>query len=130
MGGDELCDRREPSQFEPVNRNAAPAKSAFEFARGSSPFRVRVQGEQTGLRSPARDLAKVLGVIGCEPDYAIWAESAMKRGEKAFRHHAARRVAPFGPGVGKQKMESRDRARQQQIFDGVGDLEPEHSRIR
>src|SRR4051812_39364220 len=130
MGGNELYNRPELSQFEPVNRNAAPTKSAFEVARGSSPFCVRVQGEQAGLRSNARDLAKVLGVIRRDADHATWAKPAMKRGEKAFRHQAARRVAPFGPRVGKQKMESRDGARRQQIFDRVGNLEPEHSRIR
>src|SRR5437588_12611299 len=99
MGCDKLCHRRNLSQFQPVNRDAALAKSAFEFGRGTGRLRIRAHREKSRLHEQPSDLAKVFGLVRRDPHDPMWANSSMKRSEEMFRHNTLRRMAPFRPGI-------------------------------
>jgi hypothetical protein len=85
MGGDRLCNWRDFSQFQPVNREISLAEPAFESGfmdrTGSrNHFKKWRLGGQPG------DLTKVFGRVCRDPDRAIRTKRPVKRFEKAGCH--------------------------------------------
>lgn len=54
----------------------------------------------------------------------------MKCGEQIFRDNAARRMAPFRPGIGEHQMKHCDGSRGEQMPNGVRNLELQNAGVR
>ena len=113
-----------------MNFQSLLRETFFELAHGDCRNPVRRDLKKCRLRNEPGHLPEIPGFVGRDLQGAVRDKGAVDRCEKIFRYQTARRMAAFRPGIGKHEMKRLHRIPRQQMFDDVGNFEPQDARIR
>ncbi len=92
-----------------MNCRAEAGEYLFKLGNGCNSAFWRNLRQAWGLRSAPADFGEIRGMIGRDIKNSARNESAGDCREKVVIDHTPRRMPPFWPRIGKQKVESSDR---------------------